>query len=163
MRFQYYICVWERCLNPPFYKRFSHIFTCREGPPKNYLLNINTLSRKGEKIMCILAIAIFYESENVVFLLPFKKFNFLSCVGRGLQGISSKIKIHCRKKVNVCGPWQTSFETLRNQDDHFTFLELMAIKVECGIGKPILSLEPNCIYWPHFLSDPNSARKVKCL
>ena len=87
--------------------------------------------------MCILAIAIFYESENVVFLLPFKKFNFLSCVGRGLQGISSKIKIHYRQK---------SFETLRNQDDHFTFLELMAIKVECGIGKPILSLEPNCIY-----------------
>ena len=65
-----------------------------------------------------------------------------------------KIKIHYRQK---------SFETLRNQDDYFTFLELMAIKVECGIGKPILSLEPNCIYCPHFLSDPNSARKVKCL
>ena len=51
--------------------------------------------------MCILAIAIFYESENVVFLLPFKKFNFLSCVGRGLQGISSKKKYIIEKSECV--------------------------------------------------------------
>ena len=141
---------------PPFKDVHISSHVSQELPPKYKYLNEK---RGGDTV--------YFGKRNLlwvfVFLFRFKK-NHFDIIWR--EGHPRNYLLNTKtlsRKSERERPLTKIIWTLHNQHDYFKIFKMVAIKVECGIRKPILSLEPNCIYWPDFLSDPNSARKVKCL